>query len=883
MLKKPETATRTLDSSVAPSEVHELATTSSIIMRKLNNAITEFSPTRKDHEVFSSSFRSSPELDEEQTLYIAKLNKLIDAGDKYVNTLCKIDEAVNAFFEHKNLQSSQKILTDAITSLEANTSEVAKQLAKALRGYAAILEQALKGKNKLMAFQEEADNLMNEVSSIMGVVNSVNIIKPFVNCKSIILRFTTLVAASITKSNLQSILYSIECILIEARARLEILSKHDSVGNYLKINRYLLNLQCVLLGHLIRSTDAQIFLWPVLNRDLGIIEETNDQSPAAILQEKQNEIQIFSIAYTREYTAFIEVISRTENICRTLKATGHASQEQLVELESLISSEAFKEHVLIRFFVLKTINIHNLYNVKNCLALNVEQPQRQELQEIIASQALVSSFTGTLRASEAEWNGRLFRFLNGFVFINNQVQEIISTIELAFPTSKSFSHIDADSKRSIIKMLIQFLELQDTLLYFANRVCQIECVNEFYVRNKITDGLVRYDINKVNRERYSSGTVQNILIGIPIEQILDRNELRKLKLEAILLCSHAMGMPLDNTQYYNAIWTDDFENYRKELEQELAPRDTEEEEKRPYTEVAEAQPESSDQMPAMAAIASKLQLPRLSSSMGKDTARSAITELYSVIRELQNFTTITNLEQTFNALCAIGTHFTTVATYARFSGQGPQQVIINSNLALNYFKQAELALYKLDDIAPEQLGHYYVSLQHLASIHQDLLKEYDTYQNSQEQRSYQMSQQCDQWVTRHQDRNWRKSDKAREMDSVMLLKETAPEPKDLSRMIYDWSKFSKRIKAVLSEMFEADPSAFCPVSPQQSQNERRPSQVPPFTSAPPHSLMANPALASTIPQSPLLPDIDYGEYVTIEEALPVAYHGWADSTPSQER
>jgi len=263
-----------------------------------------------------------------------------------------------------------------------------------------------------------------------------------------------------------------------------------------------------------------------------------------------------------------------------------------------------------------------------------------------------------------------------------------------------------------------------------------------------------YDTTYENKVIASKGDLHHIVKGIPAEDVLIRNAIFALRLEALRLEFLAKTRLLRDTDYYNSIISDDkLEEYLKEWEQE-AEKDRElkhaaeelenktqkkKQEKREKlaakrAEKAATKPKKDEKglkpdplpakpTPAITKDPLVVMLDSLLSRLNpgryhEETIQQVISKLYPLTQASSN------KEVVFQALSAMGDSYGMIAGHYLNSKKHPKELIVNLQLAVNYYKQAELTLRRLDDISQDQHLHYYTWLNNSIRIQQRLLDQY---------------------------------------------------------------------------------------------------------------------------------------------------------------
>jgi len=688
----------------------------------------------------------------------------------------RFQEILNHFLEHNKLSCTRQELSDLVFNVQQNVSLASRNIKIPKPSDLTKLHTCLATAHEIMMIQNEID-----IST-------------------------------------PSTLHSVEVVLLEARRLMLIRPDISIIKAYLKMNRDLIRIQIRLLEYLVISSTT-IDLWPVLNRDLERVQEKVKPFPAQVLlKQKKHDIDDCNDVFAEELVPLVGIVYESERINDNFMKQECNLSDTLASLARLQDTVEYKQHALIRFFILA--NIINCFCTKYSSETVMSPINLTIMQQDIETQiGFMENFAKNLRAVKPVWNEKVFKFFNNFIFIKNNLHKVISTTELIFlhcdVLYRNAHIVGPQFKNQVIEMQINLLRIQHIMLDFAKKECVDEYVRTFYFKNKDGEGFIYYDAIVRNKELAEKGDRQNIIHGIPLEGLLKYNEMRRLKLEALLLEPQAKQSQPQDTDCFPAISSEELEECLAKWEKEAAKikereKDLEEEQHKAKIKQkqnlqkradkrarkAKANTKSREESkgeklymvtapkpaPKQASELLAIKLDQLTLQLNPEQFCAEIVT--QVINELyQLIVASLNKELVFNALSAIGDSYSMVAGHQlNHAKKHPEAVIVDLKLALNYYSRAELALRELIDISIEQHSHYYTWLHHSINLQQQLLDQYVlkfTRKHNELLQSREAHKQANPelWNNNHLNPNWRESKKAVQtrnlgnaLDAAMALK-----------------------------------------------------------------------------------------------------------------
>lgn len=708
----------------------------------------------------SKSLQFNPETQQIRLKYFSILRGVVAVYEELANAYDKMSIAYSYMFNDENYGLIKSALNVCISQYKSKQSAVFQSAVKSFQNYLHLMEQIKACKN-MECTQDQMVSTLTKVLELVThiqfgagryaeLVIKVNMMSEYIG------------AANAFMSSLPDIIHNIEVTLLEARTRLPLYPTEESIKNYLQLNHDFISVQKRFLEHLNNTFDPVLRLWPQLNKDLlRAQEKAKPLYAAALINQKVSELAVYSVEFVEQLLPIIDVITKAELAARRfLKKEGNAANEVALITE-LIHTGIFRQNALVRFIVL-TFNIlissdqcHNYKNSgeKGKLDMNA---LKKDVEKHVESLRI---YAHNLKEVRLMWNGRLFKFLNNFIFLRDYLQKAIGSTELAFLNCEALflnaEKNDLQFKNQVIQLQLELLEMQNSILQFAQKECAETYVRNFYFKNKGTGEVIYYSTTDRNKRIAQAGDNHCVIHGIVLEDILQRNEARKLKLEAIPLEYQSGQRVPQNSDYTNALCDDELEKFLKEWEleeaqikagekakeqkhqleikkskdrklarkAEQAQNKAKEKESREKTEHEKVQAAKSSPGAVVCPLTEKLDELLLLLNPRAFSAK----QVKKVIDELYPMTETSNNGQlVFKSLSAIGDSYSMIAGYnLNHKGKSPEVLIVNLKLALNFYSRAELALRKAADISFDEHSHYYTWLQHSIQIQEKLLHEYE--------------------------------------------------------------------------------------------------------------------------------------------------------------
>jgi len=755
------------------------------------------------------------------------MEKLISSCDKFSLSLVKLEKLTDDVLKAERLQYLISRIDCYLRtfSLMPQTSYIIGIIGDFQR-YKNLVKEVFAANRKILSYSKEYVLLMDKIRHVVLALytqpgskrvipgEDANFIKEMQKIFHIMKTQVELLPS------LSDILHNTENALLDLRVATHNNDELPNLTSYFNCNRSLIKIQIGLLSYL-NSTSVKpvLKLWPFLNLNLGRSQSKEINLKAdVIVSQKEKELARFAEKELQELATFVEIVT----VCRKTSTTVN----DLTILTKLLDLDVSKQNALIRFLVLEKIidyyseqNFHLAGRNLLVLAQNIELQLRY-----------LNDITENLQSAKLLWNSILFKNINEFIFIQRRLQQLIAATELIFLNCEIlFRAADKKNlglKNSIIQKQLDILEMQNALLIFARECSGQEFVLLFYFRSAILSGFHFYDTTYENKTIASRGDRHNIVNGIPTEEIFNRNAIFLLRLEALRLEYQAKHRRPEENDYYRAIDNEELEEYlnlwakeareAKELKdavdgltlkaqkkkqenlEKFAAKKAKNAAVKPKEERRGAKAETLPTKPIPACTEDPLvaMLDNLLSQLNPknfnaDTVQQVLSKLYPLTRASSN------KEVVFQALSAIGDSYGMIAGHYLNSNKHPKQLIVNLQLAINYYKQAELALRKLDSIPQKQHILYYTWLIDSICIQQRLLGQYTQKFTRQhtcllEERNRYMRKNPKKWRENCLQEDWQPSEKtknrhalAEALSAVALLQNASNE---LVERIKDKSK-----------------------------------------------------------------------------------------------
>jgi len=600
-------------------------------------------------------------------------------------------------------------------------------------------------------------------------------------------------------SNMHSVLFSLENRLIESRLIMFMHPTQKSIHSYLEFNRDLMKAQLEVLKRVNVSSLPKLTIWTVLNKNLGRVQSTTKPVSGEVLTfQKLGDLKVYDDSLTSELLPFIPFFNEAVTARTRIQKGQGVADDYLAKMVEFLKVDVVKQNALLKLIVLATAI--NCYVAKNNLTIEIYPKSKPILKDGIKEQIEhLEDFVNNLGAVRLIWNSKLFKVINNIIYIKSNIADIICISEqLLLYCEVVFRHADKDNsklKDKIIEWQIKLIGIQNTMLTFIQEMCEEQYVKYFYLKNESEKCFVLYNATAKNIEKADNGDFQNIINGIPIKDIKERNELRKFALEGIILESEAGHRKPEDKDYFHALSGTELEEYLKQWAKEAAQEKASEEDKpKPKTKhqkrherdqrLAKVKAEKADaekrknqsekSKPNEAVPTRALALrddDELTSTMDGlllklDPKLYSLKVVSNVIVELNKLILASTIQElVFKALSAIGDTYSMIGgSDLNHSNKNPEKVVVDLKLALNYYSRAELVLKRLDSITPDQHSHYYTWLVHSISMQQKLLDKYvvkfarKSAELEASKERYK-AKQPEKWYSNHERENWKESSK----------------------------------------------------------------------------------------------------------------------------
>jgi len=721
-----------------------------------------------------------------------KLKTFISSATSYAASLSKFESLSNTVLHPSNLAKIQTSCRDYIKLVKKLPS--ASEAIIALERYIEFLNKVIAANGKVDHLLDEVLQLSSEVGTSMLKIASSPEDEHFEKKQEVtheLSRILTIIRIHRSAvSEMPNTLHNIESAVIDLRLTNRVSADLPSVTEYLSTNESLLKVQIALLTHFQNTTVKPVLgLWPVLNMQLWRPQSKEVQFKASdLITQKSVDRARFNEAFAQEFLPFVRII----NTCDSSEET-QAGKESL---QKLLTPDASKQNALIRFVILeKIINYYYHLNHVATTTTKMHLEIKSQIQHL-------NDFVENLKATKDLWNGKVFKHMNDFVYFQRRLQNVIGATEVAFLNCEEiFKHTDKSKlelKNEIIIRQLKILEMQNALLNFARTTGGSDFILSFFFKNSDGSRFIRYDAFKKNRTKALSGDLHNIIQGIPIKEILQRNAMLKLKLEALPMEFQAKQWQPQDSNYHDVMHSAEMEKYllQWEAEDEMAKEQQRELENKEQKSKAKqkkqlekraaknaektktpaqnpAQPDTRLAKPAARSVDTPIKTKMDKLLQNLNSQRFDAVAVKQVISELTPLTLASrNSEEVFNALSAIGDSYSMIAKHRlKHSKKSPQELLVNLQLGLNFYNRAELVLGTVDGISAEVLNNYYSWLLHSVSMQRQLLVQYvekytHQYEKLSDSRERRMQEQGDGWYENHKKPGWKKSAKAEKAEAL---------------------------------------------------------------------------------------------------------------------
>lgn len=752
-----------------------------------------------NNKIMLKSAKYSVEREREQPEYTAKLERLLAVGVRFTKKIGDTKAHRARVFCEDNFQYLSTELNAYKAALEKcspKTQPIADTIS-CISAYLTFLSDVYKTTTQLETLEERAYNLTEQIHiKLISAHTNVEQVITVVSVNVMLMAINRIYEfIGMTKSMVdgaRDALHNLENALIAARMRMLANSDQDVMAKYLEVNRGFLHIQITLLEFALTTSLQKIVMWPVLNRDLMRIQiKESGVSTALLLGVKKQDLLIFNSGFANERAKMFAVLTESDKIRIDIVNNGSNSNTHKESVTKLCSSELYHNNALVKLLVLGNLIQCNLTKISQ----RVKKPSNNVklLQEDILDQIrCIKNFVDNLKEVRLTWGGILFKFLNNIFFFQVYIQEVISATEHAFLACEIlFQKTDQNnlhSKHQVIELQLELLQMQKTVMKFANQTYGAEYLLYFYFKRATENKFICYNTIERNQDRFAKGDVLNIIEGIPLKEALKYNETRRLQLEAIPLEFLANQRTPQEEDYQRAISGKELEKYLKKWEKEAA-HEKALEDKRSATQTKKATPKrTSNQTQSTPSLKEETKTPKTTevvqvksnTKCSTDPLTVKMNELISilnprvfnadqvkrVINELNQYTFDSdNDDRVFNALSTIGDSYSIIAGYhLNRSKKEPEELIVNLKLAMNFYSRAEMVLSRNSPDTMERHEHYYTWLKHSVGIQCDLLEEYtrkfiDQHERLQASRQRKKDELGDEWYTRCLRPGWKKSTK----------------------------------------------------------------------------------------------------------------------------
>lgn len=733
--------------------------------------------------------RYDPSELEANSKYCGKLNSLVEVCGNYANalglvhnefehTFCKnnhvfLKEILNKMLIFlKKDKNKSRLFTSHINSIDeifANYG-VAEDLKIFVKKIPDIMET--------VGINGQEDQRERTLSTIRNAGIKIADIDKFVKLLD---NISELIEIKVAESaDIQSVLSKVEDVFITLKRSMLMLATENAVTSYLQMNRDIIGVQLKLLDCLSKSLDPTIKIWPSFTRELGRVQVRDCSSkplPASVFTlSKSKELQIFEGLSVAGLLPIIDIVVKVERLYDRLKARRADIGED--EVIGLLKDKSVKKNALLKLFVLT--NIIKYYANQNPLKTTLNAEEVVNLQSNIAIQMkYLQHIVNNLESLRLVWGGKVFQFLNTFLFPQQYLQEVIGVTELArLHCEVIFRHMgqsDRESKEQTIARQIKLLKTQNTLLSFVDKD-EEKFVRNFYL--KIMNGrlISQYDAIGQNRTIEKVDRL-HVIDGIPIKMIIERNLQMGLELESILLAT-ACGQQSSDSDYLHIISNRELEKYLRQWDQKAKeeekqhkaapePKKSHRSRRQKGKVAGKATVECREgDAPVLKAAPEPLVIKRRELQLELNNhANFSSDKVVLIIHALSLLIKDSGNEQLkFEAFAAIGDGYRMITNYC--SNKEPTHIVANIKIALNYYRQAEMTLKKLNALlSQEECDTYKSFLKHSISKQEQLLKdqtqifskEYDDSLKDKAKFLQDKPERCEKWVENHKDRNWKPS------------------------------------------------------------------------------------------------------------------------------
>jgi len=546
-------------------------------------------------KVMGETLKYTKERTDEQPRYIAKLKAFIAAADRLSMVFVSSETVYKDTFTNENLTRCQIFLTKMKLDLDQKhlKGKEVEQCKSVFDKYANFIGRVFGNQSKLESFYDESKDMLLSLAKNYTLYQKLFEVDTLPETPYIFNDFVVNVDGLIRVKrgvivNISPLLYNIEKSLLEFRIQVTLFSNESFLRDYFKINRDLINIQMRLLKYYKKNSSEAIGLWLFVNRDiLRVLDKEVQIIPSELIERCKESLKLWNDEFAKELLPLVNIINKLDKIESSMRnnkmeydvAQASTDLSAMLNLYNDEADETCRQNPLLKALVLA--NIINFYTVKNDSFLNSKN--EITLQFVMRNIKYFDDFVDNLTALKGVWGGQLFQFLNNFIFIKNYIQIVISATEHALLICEILfekSGNDFDLKKQIIDFQISLIEIQNDLLNFINdnrdNRNEKEYVKKFYFKRQGGKGLDSYNVYKVNKEAETSGDSLTVVHGIPVEEVIDRNNLRKLKLEAIKLEFESGHRCPKDSDYANALSENELQKYQEEIDKKRQKKALEE-------------------------------------------------------------------------------------------------------------------------------------------------------------------------------------------------------------------------------------------------------------------------------------------------------------------
>ncbi len=583
-------------------------------------------------------------------------------------------------------------------------------------------------------------------------------------------------------ADMRNIMHNARIVIMESRFLMLVKPDKDVLQKYKNYSISLMFYELEMIKRFKDLSDKHMYLWPYFNEDLLRPQSRQETVLVeSIIAESRKALRAMKASYPEKFIPAIEVINKCEEANIEISQGKHINTHLATMAEYV---KAGNLSPLVNFFVLSVAV--NCYTAKNPLRTNFNRSRIDNLWKDIESQfCLIKQFVDNLKEHKDIFDGELFQFVSNFIVLPHYLQEVIGATEQAFLHCENlFMTADKDNldfKNEILKMQIKLLDMQDVMLNFAKDKLEKGYATNFYFKTG-KEGYFHLWTLKKNQQLMIDGFQNIITEGLPIPAILERNEMIRLRLEAIPLEFISGQRTPQDSDYTSAMSQCELNKFLKQCDKD---RKKEEQRKRNLKKSVEKKTEGKteqeevcqsdyedeevipdqvaeptvDQQKDQLAVGMANLLSQLNHDFSVDVVRRGIVEFYPLTL------TSDSTESSFQALYLVGECYGKIAYHNinHYGGRELKVIVADCKLALNYYRRAEIVLGKLTDLSVEQRNFYSEWLAISISTHENQVNKYEAklsaeYEALSLSREEAMKRLGAQWFTNNQRPGWEMSD-----------------------------------------------------------------------------------------------------------------------------